>query len=49
MRYEAVTKTARNQAVRDYAKAHPEKSLKEIGEVFRISKQRVCVLLGKYK
>jgi hypothetical protein len=46
MKYEANTKTARNQAVRDYAKAHPELSMKEVGEVFKITKQRVWQILN---
>ena len=47
MKYESNTKTARNQAVRDYRKAHPELSLREIGDIFKISKARVSVLVNK--
>jgi len=47
MKYGGMTKTARNQAVKDYHEAHPEFSLKEIGQVFRISKQRVSQIIKK--
>ena len=49
MKYEANTKTARNQAVRDYHVAHPELSLKEVGAIFKISQQRVCQLIAKVR
>ena len=45
MRYDSMRKLKRNQMLRDYAAAHPELSLKEIGEVFRITRQRVQYLL----
>ena len=41
MKYDAVRKTERNKLLREYHKQHPELSLKEIGEIFGISKQRV--------
>lgn len=47
MKYERTTKTVRNKMVRDYHNAHPELSLKEIGDIFNISKQRVSVLISK--
>jgi len=47
MKYGSNTKTARNIAIREYHAAHPELSLKEIGEVFDISKQRVCQILKR--
>ena len=45
MKYESNTKTARNQAVREYHIAHPEASLKEVGEMFGISHARVSQLI----
>jgi DNA-directed RNA polymerase specialized sigma subunit len=47
MKYESITKTARNNMVREYAQAHPELSHKEIGQVFRVSKQRIGQILKK--
>jgi DNA-directed RNA polymerase specialized sigma subunit len=47
MKYEKITKTARNEAVREYARTHKELSHREIGEVFRISKQRIGQILKK--
>jgi len=40
------TKRVRNQAIREYHKAHPDVSGKEIGEAFGgISKQRISKIL----
>ena len=47
MKYEANTKTARNNAIREMHTAHPELSLEEIGGVFGITKQRVWKIIGK--
>ena len=47
MKYEATTKTARNNAIREMHAAHPELSLKEIGDVFGISKQRIWKIIRK--
>ena len=49
MRYEAVTKTKRNEAVKQYKDANPDLSLKEIGGIFQISKQRVAQIIKKSK
>ena len=49
MRYDKVTKTHRNQQLYEYAEKHSELSQEEIGEVFRISRQRVSKLLQKMK
>ncbi len=49
MRYDSMRKLKRNQMLRDYAEAHPELSLKEIAEVFRISRQRVQYLLRGHR
>jgi DNA-directed RNA polymerase specialized sigma subunit len=40
-RYDGLRKIERNEALRKYAKAHPDLSLKEIGQVFNISGARV--------
>ena len=34
-RYDSVTKTDRNQAIRDMAKNRPDLTLREIGQIFR--------------
>ncbi len=44
-RYEKLRKTARNRALEQYAKDHPEDSLREIGNEFNITKQRAGELL----
>ena len=44
-RYEKLRHTDRNKLLEEYAKTHPEASLKDIGKVFKISKQRVGELL----
>jgi len=48
-KYDSVTKTKRNLQLIDYANKNSELSLAEIGEVFRISRQRVQQILDKYK
>jgi len=48
-RYDSNTKTQRNQALVDYAGAHPDLAMKEIALVFNISKQRVFQILSKGK
>ncbi len=47
MKYERVTKVKRNQQLWEYVQQHPELSLTEIGEIFRISRQRVAQLLKR--
>jgi DNA-directed RNA polymerase specialized sigma subunit len=47
MKYEANTKTERNQAVVLMHKWQPELSLEEIGKKFGISKQRVHRIIKK--
>jgi len=47
MKYESVTKVERNRLLREYHQQHPELSLKEIGVIFGISKQRVYQIVGK--
>lgn len=44
-RYDPLRKLERNKALREYAQAHPDLSLKEIGRVFNISESRVCRIL----
>jgi len=47
MKYESVTKRARNELLCEYFLQHPELSLKEIGAIFGISKQRVSKIIIK--
>lgn len=47
MKYETNTKTKRNKAVVEMHREHPELSLKEIGDYFNISKQRVSKLIKR--
>ena len=49
MKYEANTKGARNELLYEYFLQHPELSLKEIGEIFGISKQRVSKIIKREK
>jgi hypothetical protein len=46
-RYDNLRKPERNQAVKDYANAHPDQSAAEIGMAFNISRQRVLQITGK--
>jgi len=46
-KYDKVTKTKRNQQLREYALKHTELSQEEIGEIFRISRQRVSQILKR--
>ena len=46
MRYDVARKLQRNAELRQYAKEHPELALKEIGDKFGISRQRVFQLLN---
>ena len=48
-KYDSVTKTKRNQQLQEYARNHLELSQAEIGEIFRISRQRVSQILKRYK
>ena len=48
MRYDSLKKANRNEALIEYRRAHPDLSLKEIGEVFGITKQRVHEIIAKY-
>jgi len=43
------TKFSRNRAILDYHEAHPELSLQEIGDVFRICKERVRQIILREK
>lgn len=47
MRYESITKTERNTAVINYQKENPDLSLKEIGEKFSITAQRVHQIIKR--
>jgi len=50
MKYESVTKRARNELLYEYYLQHPELSLEEIGKkVFGISKQRVSRIIKREK
>ena len=44
-KYDTMRKLERNAMLREYAKAHPELSLKEIGRAFNISESRVWRIL----
>lgn len=44
-KYDSLRKLERNQMLQEYADAHPELSLKEIGRTFNISEGRVCRIL----
>jgi len=48
-KYDGLRKLARNKMLREYAKAHPELALKEIGERFNISQSRVWRILHDTK
>jgi len=48
MKYETVTKRERNQEILWLHKLRPELSLKEIGERYGITPQRVFAILKKY-
>ena len=47
MKFRLRNKRNRNEALRQYRRAHPEITLQEIGEMYNISKQRVCQILAK--
>jgi len=49
MKYESVTKRARNELLKEYWLQHPELSLREIGLIFGISKQRVSKIIRKVR
>ena len=44
-RYDSLRKLQRNKMLKEYAIAHPDLSLKEIGKLFNISESRVCRIL----
>ena len=44
--YEKLRYTDRNKMLEEYAETHPEASLRDIGGMFKISKQRVGELLS---
>ena len=48
-KYDSLRKIERNEALRDYAKRHPDLSQKEIGMVFGISTSRVSKLLSEVR
>lgn len=47
MRYESNEKQRRNIAIAEYLASHPEASLKEAGEVFGLTKQRISSIMQK--
>jgi DNA-directed RNA polymerase specialized sigma subunit len=47
MKYERVTKTKRNNEIKEYYKQHPELSLEEIGKLYGISGSRVHQIVNK--
>jgi len=48
-KYDTMRKIERNKVLREYAKSHPELSLKEIGQAFNISASRVYRILQSNK
>lgn len=48
-KYDGMRKLERNKTLREYAKAHPELSLKEIGQAFNISASRVWHIIHSDK
>ncbi|MBA7589724.1 hypothetical protein ES708_31813 [subsurface metagenome] len=48
-KYDNLRKLERNAMLREYTKAHPELSLKEIGRAFNISESRVWRILRSNK
>lgn len=48
-KYDSLRKLERNRILREYADAHPELSLKEIGQTFNISTSRVSRIRKKGK
>jgi len=49
MKYDTLRKLKRNKMLVEYAKANPELSQKEIGEIFGITASRVSRILSKEK
>lgn len=48
-KYDSLRKLERNRLLREFKEAHPELSLREIGEVFNISESRVWRILYNNK
>ncbi len=48
-KYDSMRKLERNAMLWEYAKAHPELSLREIGRAFNISESRVSKILKRKK
>jgi len=48
-KYDSMRKLERNEMLREYAKAHPELSLKEVGRAFNISESRVSRIIHRNK
>lgn len=46
-RYDPLRKLERNRQVAEYARAHPDLALREIGEVFSLSPARIHQILKK--
>ena len=46
-KYDSMRKLDRNKMLREYAKTHPELSLKEVGKAFNISASRVWRIINK--
>ena len=47
VKYDSMRKLKRNEIIRQYAATHSKATLVEIGEIFRISRQRVYTILKK--
>ena len=45
MKPDTMKKLHRDSLLTEYAAAHPELSLAEIGKIFRISRQRVSIIM----
>lgn len=47
MRYDSNTKRQRNQAIYQYFKDHPDLAMREIADVFKLSRQRIFQIVQK--
>jgi len=48
MKYESNTKSSRNKAIVSLRESNPELSLKEIGQMFGITKQKVSFIIKRH-